>query len=356
MKGLAVSVLLWLAPAIAVAQSAEGAAVAADSTTSDTRSEVVVSQEFALAALEAKISRDVEERMRERQDFYWAVAAAVGTVLIGFFGFVGLGQLQGMRKQIREGLFSELQESIIRDEGFRSSIERTVSQTLVGETRDQFTEVSRQVALNRLASLSAKVEAGTGFSDYEKNALIEGLFILKDSKSITASNEFKESLGNVVRSFSAAHLDQELDQIHETLGEQTLEGDFKVALHMLLNYAFRVIGAGAPSSVEKDRFVRYAAALKRLRRYEDALPYLMIACESDRLRDLNVPAYKELQLEFRHLTDDEKRTCASIIFNYAEAKDPPPTPRHERVRDAFITFVQKHGNEYQKWKQAAEVA
>jgi hypothetical protein len=310
--------------------------------------------QFVVDSIVANVAFEVEQRLSQKQDFYWGIAAGVGTVLIGFFGFLGLGQISGMRKQIRDGLFAEVKESVISDLGLRASMEASIGGALEARIGAQLTQVTQQVALSRLSFLSAKVDSGTGFSDYEKNALIEGLFVLKDSQAITSSNEFRESLGNVVRSFQGADLDAELDRVHDTLGPELLEADFKTAVNFMLNYAERVLGSGNPANFEVERFLRYASALKRLNQYEDALPYLLTASVTmpDKVKAFS---FKDLKLDFDHLKRlDEKEKCARILFNYAENENPPPTARMERMRDKFRTFVGMHGSAFEAWKAKNE--
>lgn len=316
--------------------------------------ELSVSSEFLISAINATVAREVEERLQARQDFYWAIALAVGTVLIGFFGFLGIGQLQGMRRQIREGLFAELQTSIVNNEGFRSTIEKRVSDKVQAETSAQLVQVSQQVALNRLASLAAKVEAGTGFSDFEKNALMEGLFVLKDSPTIISSNEFKESLQNVLKAFNNADLDAEIDQIHEALGGSLLEEEFSISLPLMLNYAERVLGVGNPSQTERERFLHYTTVCKRKKRYEDALPYMLIASTLPRLGGLLLPNVDELKQDFQHLDDEEKKKCARIIAGWANAEGPAPTSRSLRIRESFRSFLAAHRADFSPWMPASD--
>lgn len=318
----------------------------------DQHTQITAATPLVVDAISATVAQTVSDRLSKRQDFYWSVAGGVGTVLIGFFGFLGLGQIQNMRKQISDGLLVQLQEQVLHDESFRASVEETVRQKLLVETREQMRSVKEQVALNRLASLAAKVEAGTGFSDNEKDALIEGLLVLKDSGEITASGEFKESLRNVVKSFQAADLDLEIDQIHERLGPVVLERLPQVSVGMMLSYAFRVLGGATSTIVDRERFLRYAAALKRLKWYEHALPYLFVAVDGDKLKDVVAPKFADLKLDFQYLRDDEKQQCANFIFNYASDRA-YPTARHERLCNAFQSFVGKHGQEFARWRTKA---
>jgi hypothetical protein len=220
---------------------------------------------------------------------------------------------------------------------------------LTAACQERLAQLDTQVQLSRFSALAARVHAADGYNDDERDALKALALDLRTKPGMMASHDFRLALRQTLQSFDAAGLDVQVDELHAAYGD-ALETEFGLTLPVFLSVAYRVLGEPCTSAEDQGRFLHLAATLRRQRRHEDALPYVLAAVNSGLLTHVQAPTVEDLAVDFRHFDAGERHRCVSLIERHATREH--KTPRIERLAKAFQKLRADHGTTFTEWQES----
>ena len=270
------------------APDAAGASPAADEKPK-LETEVVIGKDRAINFLATEAASYAYDRLR-RDEARWRIVLASTVTVLGLLGYATLTATVG--KPIEERLEGQLGKFQAQQrtevEQLRRAVEDARSQLAGAQTtipqaiddvRKQIEplriELSADLALVKLARLAQEVESKDGFTNAERDAMIEQLELAGKDARIRSRSEFSRVLESILDSFVEAGLDQYVDRIDDTFGTEAFRS--KGIVTTMLGYYGEYLLASPQepaqwSSAAMARFEKYAAAARNLRIQESCLP------------------------------------------------------------------------------------
>jgi hypothetical protein len=204
--------------------------------------------------------------------------------------------------------------------------------------------MEQQIAWTQLDRLAAELEKEEeSFSDEERDAALELLAKVADSKDIVGTRTFSIAAENLLDAFAAAHLKHYVDDVERTIRPIAIKSR-GITYTLVTHYGIRVVGDAEPTPQDDSAFVRYAQASERHKIPEIAMPFRMLY-----VYQRKAPLYQET---LTHLWQDVRgfKPRDQTIF-YGEFERLESWQKHSRAEAARIgdlaaDFRVKHADEF----------
>lgn len=224
-----------------------------------------VDNELIYRALSYDVARQVEQVMRDRQDFYWAIAGGLGAVFLTLLTFFGFGQLRDLRVSLKEQVKAELANEITGQ----------VEQRVLAKIQSEAQNLEQRIEFFSLEILLEKIRSGEGYSDPEADTMQARIIRLSQSETFAASPEFKQKIDQVLDAYFGAGLWDRLIALDDAI-RPILQSWPPLTATMLQGYMRALFGETEPEEMVRSRFLSYVEASRRLKYPERSIPYLMI--------------------------------------------------------------------------------
>jgi hypothetical protein len=324
---------------VSVAASAPSAPPAASA-----EAAAAIREDFVVDAIVARAS----DKMQQRQDYYWGIAAAVGAVFIGLFTFIGLGQMADIRKTTREAVLQDLRNDLAANTAFQESVAAKIRSSLLEEMREQTDRLGRDMKYVRLQVLSERVASNDQVDENDRAALRDDLLSLAGHADIVATPAYRVALRNATDFFFRRGASQEMDLLDDLLGDVICadRDNLRPMITMMQHYGLRVIGSKDEVEPGPDtiaRFMKYANGLKRNGYFEESAHYV-IALEMMMKQPGWEGRVDAVWRDVEHFSTHEKSELYNSIqyCSVVERLSDNPRPHHFRIVHAFTQLAERY--------------
>lgn len=282
------------------------------------------------------------QRYYLEQAGFWARilggASAVAAIMLGIIGWRGLSSM-------RNSITSDLHNTIREDERFLKALQLTVDIAIQGSASAQFRRAESRYNLGRLEAAARRLDEGKGFTHAERDMTYELLSDVGSVPDVLKEAAFRDCLEKAADAFYNADVDQHLDGLDDQFRPVAFATP-TITQTFMLAYGLRLIGEVHPSEKLKERFDFYVQACERNRRYEEALPYLLVRCHSEKDKGWERRVARLLK-DVSYLSDDDLRIFfARIDLRAGRANDKKfVSGRQEAEAYKFAAFVNEYRNE-----------
>lgn len=293
-------------------------------------------------AIYAKTVSEIDDRNRERIQFYWSFFSGIVAALVAVLSLIGFGQLRDLRKTISESVVQDLR-IMVNDQNFRRDLRREIEASLLGDIEKRVNTLRHDMMFVRMQVLAEKVRQGTAFSNAERDTLLGNAVTLKhEAPDLTKTDEFAVVLESIMDSFFAAGLWKQLDVLSAEFGDliRSKPGHTQT---MMQAYGMRVLGDDDLNPERVASFHDYAEACKTLRYYESSINYLLAYNFTFQPADWK-KRIQSLLFDYQHLNDaDKERAIRSFtrFLDPAQLAKEPAAP-HLRLAARFGAFLEAY--------------
>ncbi|QKD84026.1 hypothetical protein HPC62_19165 [Thermoleptolyngbya sichuanensis A183] len=293
--------------------------------------EVRLSGKELYDALVSQTVSELDRLAREREALRWTIVSIITALLVGAITVAGVAGYKDLQKKI----YAQLKDEININESIKAAIEENVRKVALSRIDEKVEQLNKEFAFYKFSNLASDLsdKSRDSFSNAERDAVMEVVDIIKDSKEITSRPEFLASLEKVVDVFISADLDDYIDDLEGVL--EAIIGRYPGIVYSLMNqYGMRVLGDTEVSDATKARFFKYAYACKHHRIWEIALPWLMVYEFSNQLNGWE-KKIEEYFIDAQQLNPNDKQRFLDVFERYTDPS------RYRRSTGQIIRFTCK---------------
>lgn len=286
-------------------------------------------------ALAKEVSRDVEKRIEQQNMDNFKTMLAIASSIIAIAAFAGIRSFTDFRKKVTD----DMKEYLETTDLIQRVVDKSIKANITSNIDNRLSVVSKELSFYRLSNLASALAVGKGFSNAERDAAFESLQELSDEDNITSRKEFEIVLEKIIDAFFSADLDFQIDDI-ELMFSGVIEKAPRIVIRLIQHYGTKALGDIGENNDTMKRFHKYVETGKKLRRYEIALPYVMVLEYRNKMEGWE-RRIDSLFQDLECLDAGEKETFNSVLTTNSNIDEicNTPTGKMMRVVQAFQEFL-----------------
>lgn len=270
-----------------------------------------------LADMREALVNELDNRAREREQYYLTIVGIIGAIIVGGLGLIGYRSFADISRDAADDAKTEIMNFIVERHGLNSIIDESITirmNRLTEEFSRSISSMNNEVAFVRLIAVAKKLKDGDSVPRNERDAAMNHLLLLSNDKNIRSNPEFIVALRDIVDSFSAASQYKFLDKLDNLFSDDLVE-DIGSSMILIQTYARRSIGEVPEDDYASGSCRKYVKACKELGYAEVAIPY-EIGLEHKKSIGKKSEIVDQIFQNVRHLGDvDREHVLQAIRFN-----------------------------------------